>query len=250
MRTVIFFDLYGTLVLTHNHRHAWSAWQEYLIEFVRLHGGKSLTDNAAELLGEFWNGEYDHQNKEMSLFEARLKSFFGRLSIEVEDDDTRKLANDLCGVWQGSLEIDPDAYKVLSRLRGKTGLVTNFDHPPHIRKLMHSTGLGVFFNIVVVSGEEGTKKPAPDILLLACRRMGCKQEEAIYVGDSIVDFQAASSAGLQPVIIRRDGQEEIENTRDTIAGSLDVESLIAKKEKSGDLILVESLLEVPGLIGL
>ena len=139
---------------------------------------------------------------------------------------------------------------MVSQLNGKTGLVTNFDHPPHIRSLMQSSGLDALFNVVVISGEEGIKKPDPEILLLACRRMGCSPESTVYVGDSIVDFKAAAGAGIMPVIIRRDGQTEIENTRDTIANSMNVESYISEKNERGELTIVRSLLEVPPLLGL
>ncbi len=246
-RSVVLFDLYGTLVLPYEHDNAWSAWQNFLLEFAGARGGKGKAIDAAGLLEDFWSEEFDLPRNGMSLFESRLMVFSDRLSLELRNDEVTRLANDLCDIWQKALDIDPDAYEVLPRLNGQTGLVTNFDHPPHIQRLVKSSGLGAFFKTVVVSAEEGIKKPDPRILHLACRRMGCDPREAIYVGDSIVDFEAAAGAGLAPVIIRRDGQKAVESSRGRDARSVDVESLITKKEKEGELLIIKSLLEIPDL---
>ena len=57
-----------------------------------------------------------------------------------------------------------------------------------------------FFNgvIDVAIGEQPgiPRKPEPDMVRHALDRLGVKKEEAIYVGDSDVDLQTASNAGL------------------------------------------------------
>lgn len=57
-----------------------------------------------------------------------------------------------------------------------------------------------FFNgvIDVAIGElpDVPRKPAPDMVIQALDRLGVKKEDAIYVGDSDVDLQTASNAGL------------------------------------------------------
>lgn len=57
-----------------------------------------------------------------------------------------------------------------------------------------------FFNgvIDVAIGEQSgiPRKPEPDMVRHALDRLGVKKEEAIYVGDSDVDLQTASNAGL------------------------------------------------------
>ena len=40
------------------------------------------------------------------------------------------------------------------------------------------------------------KKPAPDGVLDAIKNLGCKKEEAVYIGDSEVDFATAQNSGL------------------------------------------------------
>ena len=53
-------------------------------------------------------------------------------------------------------------------------------------------------NVSVAVGEkEGVKrKPAPDTVLEALRMLGSSKDEAVYVGDSEVDFQTACNTGI------------------------------------------------------
>ena len=57
-----------------------------------------------------------------------------------------------------------------------------------------------FFNGVIdvaIGEQQGIpRKPEPDMVKHALDRLGVKKEEAIYVGDSDVDLQTASNAGL------------------------------------------------------
>lgn len=45
------------------------------------------------------------------------------------------------------------------------------------------------------------KKPAPDMVWEALKRLGCAKEDAIYVGDSEVDKQTADNAGLDAALV-------------------------------------------------
>jgi HAD superfamily hydrolase (TIGR01509 family) len=44
-------------------------------------------------------------------------------------------------------------------------------------------------------------KPAPDLLLLAARELGCAPEGCWYVGDSTWDMASAVAAGMRPVAV-------------------------------------------------
>lgn len=45
------------------------------------------------------------------------------------------------------------------------------------------------------------KKPAPDMVWEALKRLGCAKDDAIYVGDSEVDKETADNAGLDAVLV-------------------------------------------------
>ena len=44
-------------------------------------------------------------------------------------------------------------------------------------------------------------KPAPDLLLLVARELGCAPEDCWYVGDSTWDMASAAAAGMRPVAV-------------------------------------------------
>jgi phosphoglycolate phosphatase len=58
----------------------------------------------------------------------------------------------------------------------------------------------LFFNGVIdvaIGEQQGIpRKPEPDMVIRALEQLGVSKEEAIYVGDSDVDLQTASNAGL------------------------------------------------------
>ncbi|WP_246415279.1 HAD family hydrolase [Megasphaera hominis] len=45
------------------------------------------------------------------------------------------------------------------------------------------------------------KKPAPDMVWEALKRLGCAQEDAVYIGDSEVDKRTADNAGLDSILV-------------------------------------------------
>lgn len=58
-----------------------------------------------------------------------------------------------------------------------------------------------FSNLIPVAMGENeragvAKKPAPDMVWKALEELGCSREEAVYVGDSDVDYETAKNSGL------------------------------------------------------
>jgi HAD superfamily hydrolase (TIGR01509 family) len=71
----------------------------------------------------------------------------------------------------------------------------------------HMKELGAKDNIagVVSSDEAEESKPAPDIFGLALERAGVSPEEAVVVGDSIWDIEAAKEAGVRAAAVMTGG---------------------------------------------
>jgi HAD superfamily hydrolase (TIGR01509 family) len=63
------------------------------------------------------------------------------------------------------------------------------------------TRLGLRFD-AVVTREDAPPKPAPDPVLLACRRMGLPTSEVLFVGDFKFDMLAGRRAGVRTVLLR------------------------------------------------
>lgn len=81
----------------------------------------------------------------------------------------------------------------------KLALATN---APNIsaEDLMESVNLKGVFEIIIGTDDVENPKPAPDMILLACERCGCRPNETIYVGDMPIDMIAGRRAGVTAVI--------------------------------------------------
>ena len=66
--------------------------------------------------------------------------------------------------------------------------------------------------------------------------MNCDPATTMYVGDSLVDFEAAEAAGMEPVIIRRDGFGDVRQS--------EVDALIAAEGESGRFRVIDNLYEL------
>jgi putative hydrolase of the HAD superfamily len=84
-----------------------------------------------------------------------------------------------------------DAVRTLHAGGVRTALVSNswgFDYPRE--------GFGELFDAVVISGEEGVRKPDPEIYLLAARRLGVPPEVCVFVDDLAVNIRGAAAVGM------------------------------------------------------
>jgi len=78
------------------------------------------------------------------------------------------------------------------------GIVTG-RHAVDLALVLNPHDLAPYFNVLVADSDLANPKPAPDGLLLACRRMGLEPGRTLYVGDSVNDMLAARAAGCVPV---------------------------------------------------
>jgi len=103
-----------------------------------------------------------------------------------------------------SLELRPYAKKLLARIREhcKLGLVSNFTYAPVVYASLRKLGINQFFNAVLVSDENGWRKPHKQIFQDALRKLQVTAEEAIFIGDSpLEDIKGAQAAGIKTVFV-------------------------------------------------
>ena len=87
----------------------------------------------------------------------------------------------------------------LVRQRAPVAIVSNNLLEEQQDKLRHC-GLDRYVDVLVVSEEAGTSKPDPEIFHLALRRLDCRPEEAVMIGDSwAADVVGAIEAGIRPI---------------------------------------------------
>jgi len=117
----------------------------------------------------------------------------------------------LAGVW-----VNPEARPLLEALaaRGvRLGLVTN-TVSPLARVILAHAGLVDFFGALATADRVAHAKPAPDLVLLACRELGVPPARAYFIGDSKFDRGAAQAAGVHFVGLGLDGDTRLERLAD------------------------------------
>lgn len=77
----------------------------------------------------------------------------------------------------------------------KSGIVTS-QTAEEMNNSFYLLNIDHYFHSIVCASDTENHKPNPDPLELALRLLGCKQKEAIYIGDSIYDMQCAHAAGV------------------------------------------------------
>jgi len=99
--------------------------------------------------------------------------------------------------------IYPFAGPLLASLRAaglRTAIVSNKE-AFRIEGILARFGLQGAADTIVGAGDVASPKPAPDALLLALERLDTPRAQALYVGDNVVDAQAAAAAGLRFVAV-------------------------------------------------
>lgn len=104
--------------------------------------------------------------------------------------------------YDGHCRLSDDVRRTLGELRArqlKLGVITNGVSARQRRKI-EALGLGSMFDEILVSEEEGVRKPDAEIFRSALARCGVMAHEAVFVGDHpVADVEGAHRAGLLAV---------------------------------------------------
>jgi len=74
---------------------------------------------------------------------------------------------------------------------------------PVVTKTLEAIGFKNFFSVIVTSEQVKRGKPFPDMFLEAASRMGVQPSDCLVLEDSPAGFEAATSAGMDYVVVRR-----------------------------------------------
>jgi putative hydrolase of the HAD superfamily len=151
---------------------------------------------------------------------------------QVEPDDPRIAAavTAYFSAFMGRCLLIPGTLEMLETLMGsyRLGLLSNFTHPPAIRDIIDSLGLTPRFDVVLISGELGYRKPHPLVFQHLIHGLGVKRDQILYVGDDPEsDIMGATQAGIRPVWFTHVRDNKIPSARG-IAG-------MAAQEPDGDV---------------
>lgn len=214
----VFFDLDDTLV---DARHSWQAGfcdairpllgqaaglrrlgepQEIYRTYFRRY-----SDEAYAAVGGEWSRDFS-------------RTAFRRLLAEHDEPDDAladRLLEAYVEAWPRHIETFEDVMETLElvRSRYRVALITN-GRSVEQRLKIERGGLADAFDVIVVSGEVGVRKPDPAIFGYALRALDVEPGHAMHIGDSAPhDVRGARNAGLGAVWVDRGhGQPEDERS--------------------------------------
>lgn len=142
------------------------------------------------LVTDFETGRIDEQEFSVE-FARRIGELAGR---EIEHDG-------IVGRLFGGMSLEPDMIELVRDLRRrglKTGLLSNsWGLSGYPRDL-----LAELFEVTVISGEVGLRKPDPQIFKLTADRLGVAPDRCVFVDDHPGHLQAALEEGMRTVLHR------------------------------------------------
>jgi HAD superfamily hydrolase (TIGR01509 family) len=208
----ILFDLFGTLVLYRDRRSAETSWVDVLYRILLEHGLAVAHEVLRDLCKSFFNQPAPPQTDEgLTIFERRLQRLAVQLGVDLQARNIVEIARSITAAHMSEVLADEEAVPVLSALSKRTqlALVSNFDHPPLVYAILREMGLQDFFNLILLSGEVGVRKPSPLIYRRAIEKLRVSAEEALFVGDSPEDVEGANAVGMRAVLVDRSAVQSI-----------------------------------------
>ncbi|HKO51687.1 MAG TPA: HAD family hydrolase [Polyangiaceae bacterium] len=104
----------------------------------------------------------------------------------------------------------PQVQELLRRLQdsGLDLVVASSANEDELQSLLEVCGALPFVRQQTSSDDAAHSKPDPDIVQVALRKAGCSPAEAVMLGDTPYDVQAASKAGVRAVALRSGGHPD------------------------------------------
>ena len=204
----VVFDLDGLLLDTE------TLWHTAEIELFRRHGAEFTWDDKMAVIG--------------TSFGMTSRYFATRLGRTEAEGDA--LVSEMIEIMHGELERDvagrPGAVELVARLRGRVPLGLASNSPRRlVDTALATAGLEGIFDAIVTSDDVASAKPAPDLYLLACERLGVAPEYALALEDSASGVAAAKAAGLTCIAVPQFAETDV-SAADRVIDSL--EELLAE----------------------
>ncbi len=131
-----------------------------------------------------------------------------RLGVVLDDALLRQVTPPLFATEIDGLVLDEETFEAVIALADagyRLGCITNtLADTPAIRAMLRSHGLDELMQSVVVSTEEGWRKPHRSLFERSMRELRVAPDESVFVGDSpIHDIGGAKAAGMFAVLTRQ-----------------------------------------------
>jgi HAD superfamily hydrolase (TIGR01509 family) len=203
----VVFDMDGLLLDTE------VVWQRSEEELFRRHGEVFSMEDKLAVIGT----SADH-----------TAAYFAR-RLGQPPDRGPALVDELMAAMQEELRLQvagrPGAIELVDRLRGRTRLGLASNSPRRLVDAALATARLTDAFDAIVTSDDAAFKPAPDIYLLACERLGVAPEEALALEDSASGVVAAKAAGLTCIAVPQFAEIDV-SAADRVIDSL--EELLAE----------------------
>ena len=210
MIKAVLLDLFGTVVaygdIEAGTREAWTG----ILDALRLLGADPPYEAfAADWQAQFLTPLRPEEDTEATLFLGKVLRLFRSYGLPEDRAAALHGVNACINAWDRHLALPEDVLPTLRALRERhaLALVSNFDHPPYVRRLLKRLDLAPHFDAILISGELRIDKPDPRIFARALEMVGCAPEEALFVGDNLdADIAGARAVGCRAVLIDMQGR--------------------------------------------
>ncbi len=204
----VVFDLDGLLLDTE------VLWHRAEVELFRRHGDEFTFDDKLRVMGTSaaFTGEF---------FARRLRVEADQASVLIHEV-TELMHDEL----QAQVDARPGAVELVERLRGRLPLGLASNSPRFlVDAALQSAGFAKAFDAVVSSDDVARHKPAPDLYLLVCERLGVAPADALALEDTASGIAAAKAAGLTCIAVPQFAETDV-SAADRVIDSL--EELLAE----------------------
>ena len=183
MIDAVVFDLDGVLIQTEE------IWDEVRERLARERGGRYGPEEQRAMMGMSspeWS-RYMHEHVGLS---------------ESPDEIAAEVVERMAERYRERLPLIDGAVEAVERLGARWPLgVASSSNRPLIDLVLELSRLDRFFRATVSSEEVAHGKPAPDVYLEACRRLGVEPRRAAAVEDSHAGIGSAKTAGMRVIAI-------------------------------------------------
>ena len=134
-------------------------------------------------------------------------------------DEVRQYFADHYHEYSRYLKVNPNAKDILGELKRmglRLGCVTN-SHRDIVQTILSDTRLKRFFQVVITADDIENPKPAPDMLLVACKLLKVSPAQTVFLGDTKTDLIAGKLAGCIVVGYRIKSKIQVKNIKDFLA---------------------------------
>jgi HAD superfamily hydrolase (TIGR01509 family) len=204
----VVFDMDGLLLETE------LLWHEAETELFARHGAEFTWDDKMAVIGTSFDFTADYFAERLAMPRDQGPALVDEMAELMRERLRRQVAG------------RPGAVELVERLRGRTRLGLASNSPRSLVDVALDTArIADAFDAIVTSDDVERSKPAPDLYLLACERLGVPPSDALALEDSASGIAAAKAAGLTCIAVPQFAETDV-SAADRVIDSL--EDLLAE----------------------